>query len=162
MDGSVVKREKPEWYRKTVRRFSNYPLEKVHLENKLMELAVRFPSQTTQICSRPGHPSGSVGDQTGECVGQRWELEQEIGELRLRTMQVEKVLATFSQEGQKLIRLKYIEGYLKDWQIAKDLGMAERTYYREKDKLVAAAAVMFGYVTQEQISFEELGWREDD
>lgn len=158
MDGAVVKREKPEWYRLTVRRFSNYPLDKVRLENKLMELAVRFPSQTTQVSSSPGHPSGSVGDQTGGCVGQRWDLEQEIGFLRMQNMQVERVLEAFSQEGRELIRLKYMEGYMKDWQIARELKMAVRSYYREKDKLVASAAVMFGYVTQEQISFEELGW----
>ncbi|GAB6172009.1 hypothetical protein JCM15765_14870 [Paradesulfitobacterium aromaticivorans] len=160
MDGAVAKREKPEWYRLTVRRFSNYPLDKVRLENKLMELEVRFPSQTTHVSLSPGHSSGAVGDQTGGYAGQRWQLEQEIGFLRMKNMQIEKVFATFSKEGKELIRLKYMEGYMKDWQIAKELNMAVRSYYREKDKLVAASAVMFGYVTQEQISFEELGWRE--
>ena len=39
--------------------------------------------------------------------------------------------------------------------------MAVRSFYRLKDELIVDVAVMFGYCARDQVSFEEMGWREE-
>lgn len=139
-------RKKPDWYLKTVRRFSSYNQDLVRLENLEEEYKVLFPSQTSVITAVPGCPSGFTGDQTGSLVGVRCEMERNISLLHIRIKQVERVLEAICKMGRGLIRLKYIEGYMKDWEICGQLNMSERSYYRFKDKLVIEAAKMFGYL----------------
>lgn len=154
------KRVKPDWYLKTIRRFYNYITEKKRLEVLKLRLEAQYPSQTAHYGIDAGFSSGGVGDQTGGCVSKRWELEEDIKSLKQRIREVETVLSAFGTEERQLIELRYLNRHSKDWFVARQMNIPLRSYYRMRDELIIYAAEMFCYVTRDQVSFEEMGWRE--
>lgn len=151
------KRVKPLWYQQTIRRFTTYTQDKLRLQILMEQLEYEFPSNTAQISLSPGRSIGKTGDQTGRYVDKRLELETEIRELSLKIREVDMILGSLGKTERKLMELKYMQRFNKDFWIAGEIGMAVRSYYRLKDELIVLAAQMFGYVKREQISFEELG-----
>ncbi|EGW39180.1 hypothetical protein [Desulfosporosinus sp. OT] len=152
------KRVKPLWYRQTIRRFTTYTQDKLRLQILIAQLENEFPSNTAQISLSPGRSIGRSSDQTGGCGGKRLELEIDIRDLGLKIREVDMILRSLGSTERKLIELKYLQRFNKDFWIAGEIKMAVRSYYRMKDELIVMAAELFGYVKRDQISFEELGW----
>ncbi|WP_088227802.1 hypothetical protein [Desulfosporosinus sp. FKB] len=152
------KRVKPLWYRQTIRRFMTYTQDKLRLQILIAQLETEFPSNTAQLSLSPGRSIGSISDKTGGYAESRLEMEIEIRDLRLKIREVDMILNSLGSTEKKLIELKYMQRFNKDFWVAGEIGMAVRSYYRLKDELIVLAAQLFGYVKREQISFEELGW----
>lgn len=159
LDTEVKKRERPEWYTKTVRRFYNYPAEKKRLEILSLRLEAQFPSQTAQYGLGAGY-SGGTSDHTGGCVSKRCEIELDIWRLSQRIREVEIAINSLGTEERQLIDLRYLNKHSRDWFVARQMQIPLRSYYRVRDELIVDAAVMFGYCTKDQVSFEEMGWKD--
>ncbi|MGC7872596.1 hypothetical protein ACPUYX_13835 [Desulfosporosinus sp. SYSU MS00001] len=152
------KRVKPLWYRQTIRRFMTYTQDKLRLQILIVQLEIEFPSNTAQLSLSPGRSIGSTSNQTGGYAERRLELEIEIRDLRLKIREVDMIIDSLGSTERKLIVLKYMQRFNKDFWIAGEIGISLRSYYRLKDELIVVAAQLFGYVKREQISFEELEW----
>lgn len=150
------KRERPEWYKNTVRRFHSYREDQIRMDILVARYEAQFPSNTTKLSLSPGRSIGSTGDQTGSNAAKRIQIQNEIVELRLKIKEFEIVFATFGKEQQKLIRLRYFERYKKDKDLYFELHMPKSTYRRARDMIVLDAAVAFGFCTRDQVSFEEM------
>jgi hypothetical protein len=150
------KRERPEWYKKTVRRFHSYREDKIYLDILVARYEAQFPSNTAQISLSPGRSIGTTGDQTGSNAAKRIQIENEIVELRLKIKEFEIVFNTFGKEQQKLIKLRYFERYKKDKDLYYELHMPKSTYRRVRDLIIFDTAIMFGFCTRDQVSFEEM------
>lgn len=150
------KRERPEWYKKTIRRFHSYREDKIYLDILVARYEAQFPSNTTQISLSPGRSIGSTGDQTGSNASKRIQLEREIVELRLKLKEFEIIFNSFGKEQQKLIGLRYFERYKKDKDLYYELHMPKSTYRRVRDMIILDAAVAFGFCARDQVSFDEM------
>lgn len=150
------KRERPEWYEKTVRRFHSYREDKIYLDILVARYETQFPSNTAQISLSPGRSIGITGDQTGSNASKRIQIEREIVEQRLKLKEFEIIFNSFGKEQQKLIRLRYLERYKKDKDLYFELHMPKSTYRRIRDMIVFDSAVAFGFCSRDQVSFEEM------
>ena len=152
--------KKPEWYELTVRQFIQYPSDLIRLENLQDRLIEKGPSVTAKVSQAPSRSIGSTSDQTGQLAAAKAELESEIEELQRHIKGTKRVLEYFGPEEKKLIELKYMNRFSKDWYVADELHLPLRTYYRMKDDVVAESAVMLGYAKREQVSLWEMEeWR---
>lgn len=68
------------------------------------------------------------------------ELETEIRGLRHKIREVDIILGSLGSAERKLIELKYMHRFNKDFWIAGEIGMAVRSYYRMK-KLIMEISI---------------------
>lgn len=141
-DQAERKNKKPEWYLQTIRRLSQYPEDKKRLCILDAQLGNELPKMTASYSLTPH--STEISDQTGGIASKRWETAQEINECKVRTREIEIILAGFGEDERKIIEYRYFNKHNYDWWVAKQVKIPLRTYYRVRDELLAEVAILLG------------------
>jgi RinA family phage transcriptional activator len=88
--------------------------------------------------------SGNVSDQVPSKVVRLMALENRAERALFYVKAIDDVLNTLPAEDQELVRLRYFECKLTNWQIARKLNVSESTLSRRRREIIRKFAIRFG------------------
>lgn len=145
--------KRPQWYKSTIKRLYQYPLDKKRLGLLQAKLESMHPATTANYSLAPAFSGPS--DQTGKIASARAEMEREIKGIRERIREIDFALSAFSFENRQIIELRYFKNGNNDPLVYMVMHLPERTYYRRKDRAIKDIATVLGYYVEPQINILE-------